>query len=60
MTGGSDTAKLGEIWPEYLNKSLPAGSNVHWIVGPFSNQPNLILKNLNFKFINLLKIFMES
>lgn len=41
LTGGSDTAELGKRLPAQLDESLKDGIEVHWVKGPFSNEPNL-------------------
>lgn len=41
LTGGSDVTKLGLSWPKALNKNLPAGVNIDWVTGPFSEHPSL-------------------
>ena len=64
MTGGSDRAKLNKSWPLLLDKMLPRNFNIHWIVGPYSQKPNLELcKNLNFNIYkypqDIFKIYQK-
>jgi len=39
LTGGSDATDLGKAWPTLLNESLPDGSEVHWVTGPYAKPP---------------------
>ena len=41
LTGGSDTTKLGKLWPNLLDNRLPSRSEVHWVTGPFAGRPVL-------------------
>lgn len=41
LTGGSDIYNLGEKLPKELDKTLKHNTNVHWVRGPFSNEPIL-------------------
>jgi len=40
LTGGSDATGLGRTWPTLLNMFLPDSTEVHWVVGPFSDEPD--------------------
>jgi len=40
LTGGSDTTGLGKTLPALLDRSLPAGIDLHWVVGPFAAKPD--------------------
>lgn len=39
LTGGSDATLLGRDWPLILAESLPAGTVIDWVTGPFSEPP---------------------
>lgn len=39
LTGGSDATSLGKTWPSILERELPAGISMHWVVGPFAEEP---------------------
>ena len=39
LTGGSDTTGLGRTLPTLLNAALPAGTVLHWVTGPYAQQP---------------------
>lgn len=39
LSGGSDTTGLGKIWPALLNETLPDDSELHWVTGPYAQQP---------------------
>jgi len=41
LTGGSDATGLGEVLPTLLDAELPAGTELHWVTGPFARQPVL-------------------
>ena len=41
LTGGSDSANLGEYLPTQLDKLLPKDTIINWVKGPFSNMLNL-------------------
>lgn len=41
LTGGSDATNLGQVWPSVLNEMLPKGTEIHWVRGPFAEQPVL-------------------
>jgi len=45
LSGGSDATDLGENWPSLLNQSLPVGSELHWVTGPFAQKPHLPSSN---------------
>jgi spore coat polysaccharide biosynthesis predicted glycosyltransferase SpsG len=39
LTGGSDTTGLGRTLPKQLNEALPSTTELHWITGPYAQQP---------------------
>ncbi|MEN9894117.1 MAG: hypothetical protein RLY78_4412 [Pseudomonadota bacterium] len=39
LTGGSDATGLGAHWPTLLDATLPAGSRLHWVRGPWASAP---------------------
>ncbi|NTV02689.1 MAG: hypothetical protein HGB04_07905 [Chlorobiaceae bacterium] len=39
LTGGSDATGLGRTLPAILDMHLPAGSDLHWVVGPYAAPP---------------------
>lgn len=39
LSGGSDARGLGKTWPTLLNDTLPDGSELHWVTGPYAEQP---------------------
>lgn len=41
LTGGSDSTNQGETLPALLDASLPAGTELHWVRGPYAKQPRL-------------------
>ena len=41
LTGGSDATQLGRTLPGELDAKLPAGTEVHWVRGPYAEQPRL-------------------
>jgi len=41
LTGGGDTAKLGETIPAKLDNLLDIGMELHWVKGPFAGFPKL-------------------
>jgi spore coat polysaccharide biosynthesis predicted glycosyltransferase SpsG len=44
LTGGSDVSNLGKILPVQLDKLLDKNTEIHWVRGPFSSEPNLLKK----------------
>lgn len=41
LAGGSDATDLGKTLPTLLNASLPGGAELHWVTGPYAQQPVL-------------------
>ena len=41
LAGGSDATNLGKTMPVLLNESLPSDTELHWVTGPYAQQPNL-------------------
>ena len=41
LTGGSDVACYGDVWPELFNKRIACPLEIHWVRGPFSKSPKL-------------------
>lgn len=41
LTGGSDTTGLGVHLPQMLDHTLPVGSEIHWVRGPYAPPPML-------------------
>ena len=41
MTGASDTTQLSNNLPTYIDKSLKHDSEIHWVQGPYSKNPNI-------------------
>ena len=41
LTGGSDATRLGRDLPQKLDDTLQIGTEVHWVQGPFAEQPRL-------------------
>ena len=41
LTGGSDVSNLGKTLPIQLDELLDKNTEVHWVRGPFSSEPNL-------------------
>ena len=41
LTGGSDVANLGKTLPVQLDELLDKNTEIHWVRGPFSSEPNL-------------------
>lgn len=39
LTGGGDFYGLGEVWPIELLRSLPKGTEVTWVQGPYADPP---------------------
>jgi spore coat polysaccharide biosynthesis predicted glycosyltransferase SpsG len=39
LTGGSDAAGLGAIWPRMLEEGIGQPLEIHWVQGPFSKSP---------------------
>ena len=39
LAGGSDATNLGKTMPVLLNESLPSGTELHWVTGPYAQQP---------------------
>jgi len=39
LTGGSDATNLGCHWPAHLDASLPEGTELNWVTGPFAQAP---------------------
>lgn len=39
LSGGSDATGLGKTLPCMLNEALPANAELHWVTGPFAQQP---------------------
>lgn len=39
LTGGSDAAGLGAIWPRMLEEGIDQPLEIHWVQGPFSPNP---------------------
>ena len=41
LTGGSDAAGLGAIWPNMLEAGIGQPLEIHWVQGPFSKKPDI-------------------
>ena len=41
VTGGGDEGRLGDFWPEMIDRVLPDSWTVTWVVGPFAARPSL-------------------
>jgi len=41
LTGGSDVAGIGNTLPAKLDRALPEGSEIHWVIGPYAQLPHL-------------------
>ncbi|MBT9614043.1 MAG: hypothetical protein IV108_12340 [Burkholderiales bacterium] len=39
LTGGSDATGLGKTLPTLLNEALPGGTELHWVTGPYAQEP---------------------
>ncbi len=39
LTGGSDATGLGKTLPTLLNATLPDDTELHWVTGPYAQQP---------------------
>ena len=53
LTGGSDVANLGKTLPIQLDGLLDKNTEIHWVRGPFSSEPNLPKKcRLNWNVHN--------
>lgn len=39
LAGGSDATNLGRSLPTLLNAALPDGTTLHWVTGPFAQNP---------------------
>jgi hypothetical protein len=39
LAGGSDVTGLGKTLPALLNAALPAVTELHWVTGPYAQQP---------------------
>jgi len=39
LTGGCDATNLGRNWPALLDASLPEGTELNWVTGPFAQAP---------------------
>ncbi|WP_415303505.1 hypothetical protein [Candidatus Pelagibacter sp. Uisw_090] len=44
LTGGSDISNLSRTLPMELDKLLDRRTEIHWVKGPFSSEPNLLKK----------------
>jgi len=56
LTGGSDVANLGKTLPIQLDRLLDKSTEIHWVRGPFSSEPNLPEKcRLNWNIHNALE-----
>ena len=51
LTGGSDTTRLGNVWPEIFSTFLPKNSRVDWITGPFADPPTFPSTEGSMKFV---------
>lgn len=52
LTGGSDATKLGQTLPKSIDINFRKKENIKWVIGPFSNYPNIdMLVNNQWKFI---------
>lgn len=45
MTGGSDVAGLGNWWPTVIDRNLSVPKIIHWIQGPYSDEPQIPRKS---------------
>lgn len=41
LTGGSDVAELGQSLPRSVDATLPEGTRVHWVQGPYARPPHI-------------------
>ena len=39
LAGGGDVTGLGKTLPTLLNAALPVGTELHWVTGPYAQQP---------------------
>ena len=39
LAGGSDATGLGKTFPALLNAALPVDTELHWVTGPYAQQP---------------------
>lgn len=39
LSGGSDATGLGKTWPSLLHQVLPPNAELHWVTGPYAQQP---------------------
>lgn len=44
LTGGSDALNLNLTLPTQLDRLLPSNIQINWVKGPFSNKPNLPMR----------------
>ena len=41
LTGGSDAAGLGAVWPKMLEAGIGQPLEIHWVQGPISQKPDI-------------------
>ena len=41
LTGGSDTQKLGNIWPFLIDRYIDKALEIKWVKGPFASYPTI-------------------
>ena len=52
LTGGSDATKIGQTLPKSIDINFRKKANIKWVIGPFSNYPNIdMLENNQWEFI---------
>jgi spore coat polysaccharide biosynthesis predicted glycosyltransferase SpsG len=52
LTGGADVTKLGNRWPKLLDENLGGNTELKWVTGPYSENPDIPINNkINFREI---------
>ncbi len=47
LTGGSDATNLGQTFPKLIDINFRKNENIKWVIGPFSNYPNIDMLEYN-------------
>lgn len=53
LTGGSDVAGLGNIWPQMIARTIYRPIEIHWVQGPFSKSPKLPSQSIHEFFVHV-------
>ena len=60
LTGGSDAAGLGSIWPQMLEEEIDQPLEIHWVQGPFAKMPHLPINSHHHFYLHKPQIAIDD